>query len=210
MAVYLIGGPPKCGKTTLAKTLSNKLSIPWISADTLQNIVWAYTPKEQHEALFPHSYLRGDSNDDFYSEHTTQKIIEGYIAQGKTTYAAIEMMAETYLTDKDDFIVEGYQVTPEIVDRIFKRFGKEHIKTAFLVKNNEQKMVTDFHKSTTPNDWILRKTKDEATYQKIAAMIVAYSQYFESEARSFNLPVFQMDTDFEEQIRTIGEKLTAT
>jgi 2-phosphoglycerate kinase len=208
MAVYLIGGPSKCGKTTLAKTLSKRFSIPWISADTLQNIVWAYTPKEQHAALFPHSYLRGDSNDDFYSENTAQKIIDGYIAQGKSTYAAIEMMAETYLTDKDDFIVEGYQVTPEIVNQIFKKFGTQHIKAVFLVKNDDQKMIEDFRKSTTPNDWVLRKTKDESTYQKIAAMIAAYSQYFESEAKRFNLPIFQMDTDFEEQMSTIVKKLT--
>src|SRR5687767_9042016 len=113
MAVYLIGGPPKCGKTTLAKKLSKQTSIPWISADTLQNIVRAYTPKDQRATLFPHSYLREDSNDDFYSKNTSQQIIEGYIAQGKTTYPAIEMMVETYLTDKEDFIVEGYQVTPE-------------------------------------------------------------------------------------------------
>ena len=46
--IYLIGGPPKCGKTTLAKKLAGKYQIPWISADTLQNIVWAYTPKEKH------------------------------------------------------------------------------------------------------------------------------------------------------------------
>lgn len=203
MAVYLIGGPPKCGKTTLAKKLSWQLFIPWISADTLQNIVWAYTPKEQHAALFPHSYLRGDGNDDFYSEHTAQQIIENYIAQGKTTYDAISMMAETYFTDEDDFIVEGYQVTPEITERIIKKFGKEHIKAAFLVKYDEQKFIGDIHKSTTPNDWILRKTKDEATYGKIAKMVVEYSRYFEKEAKKYALPFFQMDDDFQAKTKEI-------
>lgn len=90
--IYLIGGPPKCGKTTLAKKLAQEHGISWISADTLQNIAWAYTPKEKHSALFPHSYLRGESNDDLYSEHSPQQIIENYIAQGETTYDAISMM----------------------------------------------------------------------------------------------------------------------
>jgi 2-phosphoglycerate kinase len=208
MALFLIGGPPKCGKTTLAKALSKQLSIPWISADTLQNIVWAYTPKEKHATLFPHSYLRGDSNDEFYAAHDVQQIIQGYIAQGKATDEAISMMAETYLIDKDDFIVEGYQVTPELVNRILEKFGTEHIKAVFLVRHNEQKFVQDVHKSTTPNDWILRKTKNEETFLKIAQMVDEYSQYFEQEARKYDLPVFQMDTDFDAKIKEIIEFLS--
>lgn len=196
MAVYLIGGPPKCGKTTLAKRISKKLGIPWMSSDTLENIVWAYTPKEQHLALFSHSYLRGDSNDEFYTHHTAEEIVQGYVEQSKATYEAISMMAETYLTDEDDFLVEGYQVTPEIVSRILKKFGDEHIRTAFLLKRNEEIMLQDFHKSTTPNDWILRKTKDEATFAKIARMIAMYADFFEQEAKKYNLPVFEMDSDF--------------
>lgn len=205
--IYLIGGPPKCGKTTLAKKLADKYRIPWISADTLQNIVWAYTLKEKHSALFPHSYLRGESNDDFYSKHSSQQIIENYVAQGKTTYDAISMMAETYLTDKDDFIVEGYQVTPEIVDCIFKKFGKEHVKAVFLLKYDEQKFIQDIHKSTTPNDWIIRKTKDEATYGRIAKMIAEYSHYFENEAKKYGFKVFNMDNNFEKQLSTIEKDL---
>ncbi len=205
--IYLIGGPPKCGKTTLAKKLSDKYRIPWISADTLQNIVWAYTPKEKHSIFFPHSYLRGDSNDEFYSEHSSPQIVKNYIAQGKTTYDAISMMAETYLTDKDDFIVEGYQITPEIVDTIFKKFDREHIKAVFLVKYDEQKFIQNIHKSTTPNDWIIRKTKNEATFGLIAKMIAEYSHYFDTEAKKYGLSVFNMDEDFKEKFNVIEKYL---
>lgn len=205
--IYLIGGAPKCGKTTLAKKLAKEYQIPWISADTLQNIVKAYTPKEKHAVLFPHGYLREDSNDEFYAKHSASKIIENYIKQGKTTYDAISMMAETYLTDEDDFIVEGYQVTPEVVEQIFKKFGNEHIKAVFLVKHDEQKFIQDIHKSSTPNDWIIRKTKDEATFTKIAQMISEYSDYFEKEAKKYGFSVFNMDKDFNEQINMIEKYL---
>ena len=40
--IYLIGGPPKCGKTTLAKRLSKSLGIPWVSTDTLQCVIKPY------------------------------------------------------------------------------------------------------------------------------------------------------------------------
>lgn len=205
--IYLIGGPPKCGKTTLAKKLSKEYNIPWISADTLQNIIKVYTPKEKHKILFPHSYLRGGSNDEFYSKHSAKEIIKNYVKQGKATYDAISMMAETYLVDEDDFIVEGYQITPEIVNRILKKFGKEHIKAVFLIKCDEQKFIQDIHKSTTPNDWIIRKTKDEATYGKIAKMISEYSNYFEKEGEKYRLTVFNMDNSFKEQLNLIVKNL---
>jgi len=208
MVVYLIGGPPKCGKTTLAKTLSKKLLIPWISSDTLENIAWAYIPKEQHSTLFSHRYLRGESNDEFYAQHTSEAIVQGYVEQSKATYDAISMMAEIYLTDGDDFIVEGYQVTPEIVSQILKKFGNEHIKTAFLLKRDEEKMLQDFHKSTTPNDWILRKTKDEATFANIARMITVYSDYIEQEAKKYGLPLFEMDADFNVSLEKVIKHLT--
>lgn len=206
--IYLIGGPPKCGKTTLAKKLSRELQIPWISTDTLQNIVWAYSAKEKRPELFPHSYLRGDSNDEFYSQNNTSDIVKGYIAQGETCYEAISMMAQTYLTDEDDFIVEGYSVTPEIVDKIFNKFGREHIRAVFLVKHNEEQFIKDVHRSNTPNDWILRKTKEEATFAKIAQMVSAYSRYFEEKAGKYNMKVFKMDDDFEKQLSAAQEYLT--
>ena len=205
--IYLIGGPPKCGKTTLAKKLAAEYQIPWISADTLQNIVWTYTPKEKQIKLFPHRFVREESNDTFYSKHSPEEIVKNYIVQGRTTYDAISMMAETYLADKDDFIVEGYQVTPEIADLILKKFGKEHIKAVFLVKYDEQKFIQDIHKSTTPNDWILRKTKNEETFEKIAKMIAEYSHYFEEEAKKYHLNIINMDENFNEQIDKIVKYL---
>lgn len=79
MTVYLIGGPPKCGKTTLAKELSKKFNIPRISADTLQNIIYAYTPKKTHRKIFPHDQLKWDSNDERYSINSTSDHIKWYI-----------------------------------------------------------------------------------------------------------------------------------
>ncbi|MEI8091749.1 MAG: AAA family ATPase [bacterium] len=76
MTVYLIGGPPKCGKTTLAKILSKSTSIPRISADTLENIARTYIDKANHKKAFPHGYVRGDSNDVFYTNHTSASIVE--------------------------------------------------------------------------------------------------------------------------------------
>jgi hypothetical protein len=50
--------------------------IPWISADTLQNIVYAYTPKKTHKKIFPNDQLRGNNNDETYSWYHYKAIIK--------------------------------------------------------------------------------------------------------------------------------------
>ena len=200
LPVYLIGGPPKCGKTHLAKVLSKRFSIPWISADTLQNIVYAYMDQGDHERFFPHSYLKGESNDETYRDNAISAIVAGYISQAKTCYKAISMVVETQLIDKDDYIIEGYQVTPEIAAEINDKFGRHNIKTMFLVRHDEQQFISDIYKSITPNDWIIRKTKEPATLVKIAKMVTDYSAYFVAEAAVHNMRTLCMDQDFAQSI----------
>ncbi|MBU0457858.1 hypothetical protein KKF03_00230 [Patescibacteria group bacterium] len=207
--IYLIGGPPKCGKTTLTKLLSKRLSVPWISADTLQNIVRAYIPENKHSEVFPHSAVRGVSNDIYYSQNSTDEIVSRYMKQGEATNDALKMIAASYIADEDNFIVEGYQVHPKIVSEIIDTYGGEHVRSIFIIRTDIEKYVKDIPKSTTPNDWIVRKTKDPETFKKIARMVALYSNQIEYDAKKNKLPVINMDDEFETNIEKAIELLTA-
>ena len=65
--IYLIGGPPKCGKTTLTKKLSKELGIQWVASDTLQVVareyVSKYASKEEIDKLYPHNAQKGKTNE---------------------------------------------------------------------------------------------------------------------------------------------------
>ena len=201
--IYLIGGPPKCGKTTLAKALSKKLQIPWVSSDTLQGIASAYINKyaaDKYDSLFPHRESKGQNNDETYSNDTPEQITENYIAQGKTSYPAIDMFSICEITDGHDYIIEGYHVTPECAADLVKKYGSKNFQIVFLTKFDTDKFLKDIHKSTTTNDWILAKTHKSETFAKIAQMVSLYSQYFDSEAKKFDFQVLNMDSNFEGQI----------
>jgi hypothetical protein len=56
------------------------------------------------------------------------------------------------------------------------------------------------HQSTTPSDWILKKTKQAATFLRIAEMLIWYSKYFKWEVEKYNLQHINMDDNFLEKI----------
>lgn len=202
--IYLIGGPPKCGKTTLAKKLAKKLDIQLVASDTLEvvamNYVWKYAPKK-FDALYPHRAMKGETNDETYALFSPKKIAKGYIKQAKATYGAIDMFSICEITDENDYIIEGYHVTPELAARLMKKYGSKNFRSLFIIKENIEKFVRDLKKSKTPNDWILKKTKEKETLYKIAEMISEYGKVFTKEANKHGFEVLNMDENFEMNLK---------
>jgi 2-phosphoglycerate kinase len=167
--IYLIGGPPKCGKTTLAKKLSKKLKVPFVSTDTLEVVtmeyVWKYAP-DKFDTLYPHSASKGKNNDETYSKTSPKQIAKYYFKQAKATHSAIDSFSICEISDGNDFIIEGYHITPQLVASLFKKYGKENFKTVFLVKTDTTKFLQNIKNSSTPNDWILAKTKNKKLFTK--------------------------------------------
>ncbi len=206
--IFLIWWPPKCGKTTLAKELSKKTWFSYISADTLHCIARAYVDKSKVKDLFPVSSMQCSSNNEKYDKYSDKEILEAYVKQWQTTYNAIEMVTICELTEKNDFIIEGYHITPELVHRLIKKYWEEEIRYIFLVKIDKEEFIKNIKKSATSNDWIIEKTKNEETYGRIAKMICRYSKYFKHQARSYWCVIHYMDEDFENKIDSLVDFIT--
>jgi len=210
--IYLIGGPPKCGKTTLAKKLSKHLGIQWVASDTLQVVAREYVSKyasqKEMDKLYPHNAQKGKTNDETYSLNTPKQIAKNYIQQAIASYDAVDMFSVCEITDGNDYIIEGYHVTPQLAARLIKKYGRKNFRVLFLVKSDIEKFVLDVKKSSTPNDWILRKTQKKETFYKIAEMINYYGQFFDKEAMKYKFKVLNMDNDFGGQLKKAIEHLT--
>lgn len=208
--IYLIGGPPKCGKTTLAKRLAKKRGIPWVSSDTLEVVgmdyVWKYAAKK-FDKLYPHTAMKGKTNDETYGLASPKQIAKNYIKQAKATYSAIDMFSICEITDGNDYIIEGYHITPELAVQLIKKYGKKHFRVIFLIKSDTEKFIKDVKKSSTPNDWILKKTKKHATFLKIAEMISYYGKYFETASKKDKFKSLNMDSNFEVSLKQAMQTL---
>ncbi len=198
--IYLIGGPPKSGKTTLAKHLFKSPGLPWVSTDTLQNLIKPYIHENDWPLKFPASLMRCQDNDQKYAQYSSDQIIQAYQQQAQTLYEAIDMFVLSEITDSNDFIIEGYHITPELVAQLQSKYPGQ-IQSIFLIKTDELKFVENIHQSTTPNDWILARSKQPQTFTKIAKMICQFGKIFDRQAQKFNLKVINMDINFDKQLK---------
>lgn len=204
MKLILIGGVPRAGKTTLAKQISDDLSIPWLSTDALEAIAHQYTPTEHQEKLFPKSAMRrktNRNNDEFYAAYTICEILDAYYTQAETVSAAIQSLARYAHKNDHDYIVEGYHVTPQLLGEL--RDEGIVFSAVMLVNSAPEKALERSCKSNTKNDWVRDQTQHEATYDKICAGIKAHSNKLIEDAHTNHISYQDTASNFETTIKQV-------
>jgi 2-phosphoglycerate kinase len=119
--------------------------------------------------------------------------MRSYAKQARTSWRTIELFIECELKEGNDYILEGHQIHPVLVSRLKKKYGKG-IHEVFLVRTDPVILIKDALKNKAPNDWFIKKTKQEKTYTKIASMLCLYGVYLKKEAEKNNLSVVLTDS----------------
>jgi 2-phosphoglycerate kinase len=206
--IILIGGPQRCGKSTLAQSLSMELNIPWITTSTLEAVIRIYTPKEEDQKLFPKSMLRkkGDGgNDHMYSTYSAEKIVESYFEQAETVSGAIRAFVKHIYEQDWNYILEGYHITPKLVAQI-KNDGFD-VDSIILVNTNPDELIHRSLSSKTKHDWVRDEIREKGNYTKIGEMITLYSNTLITEAKKYDVRVVDMGQDFQKNFNEVFESL---
>ncbi len=209
--IYLIGGAPRCGKTTLAQKLAKDLKISWLAADSLEGVVAAYLSKPDLARLFPKSVMRKKtkrSNDLMYDKYSTKEITDAYNKQSQAVWKAIRALIQASLYEGHGLIIEGYQIQPKFIAQLQKEF--KEIKAVMLIKTNLESIISGALNSTNKNDWFIGKTKNPETHNKMGLMIKMYSQMIIKESAKYNLRVIDTGSNFKKQVSLAAKYLELT
>jgi 2-phosphoglycerate kinase len=201
--LYLIGGPPRCGKTTLAELLAKEKSIPYFPIDHITSVLTPYIPAHEHESALPLSIARkatNYSNDIFYAKYAPQQIVGFYLQQADTYWPGVENFIKYALTDEHDLILEGWPILPAFIHAVSTPANQAKLKIVLLYKLDRAAIVAGLKANTAKLDWVIRHTKDEATYRAIAEMISQFGSYIEAEAKKYNLAAVNTDFAFQRKI----------
>ena len=188
--IYLLGGAPRCGKTTVARALARELGCSWLPTDYLMSAFNRYIPEAERASQL----LPGQSNDIRYSLHPIDEIVESYHRRARAAAPGITSIVEYAHSDGRDLILEGFHLEPWLIHDLRSRYV-DGVSGAVLVCLDPIKLTQRLSTTEDPASWVARLTSDPATFAKIADMVVACSLELQAEAVEHGLPVVPGDRD---------------
>ncbi len=209
--LYLIGGPPRCGKTTLAEALAKRLSVPYFSLDHVTSVITPYIPEPEHAALLPLGVARREtdySNDRFYARYSAEQAVGFYLRAAETFWPGVKNFIRYALEDEHDLILEGWQILPRLLHEALAPAERGRARVVFLYKLDAGRIVTGLKAGAARADWVVRNTKEEATFRAIARMISHFGGHTVREAREHGFHAVNTDEDFARRIEEALESLS--
>jgi 2-phosphoglycerate kinase len=206
--IYLIGGPPRVGKTTVAEALAKRTSLPYFTLDHVTSVISPYIPEREYAAKLPLRVAREEtnfSNDVFYARYTAEQSVDFYLRQAETYWPGVESFIRYAARDEHDLILEGWQILPRLLRAVVTPENRDRLRVIFLYKLDVADIVSGLRASTARSDWVVRNTRDETTFLAVAKMISHFGGYVEREAKEFDFRGLSTDFDF---VRRIEEALS--
>jgi 2-phosphoglycerate kinase len=201
--IYLIGGPPRCGKTTLAEALAKRLSFPYFTLDHVTSAISPYISEHEYATKLPLRVARQEtdfSNDVFYAKYSAEQTVDIYLRQAETFWPGVENFIKYAVRDGHDLILEGWQILPRLLREVITPENRDEIKAIFLYKLDVGRIVSGLKASTARHDWVVRNTREESTFLAIAKMISHFGGRIEKEAGEYDFRGVNTDSNFEQTI----------
>ena len=209
--LYLIGGPPRCGKTTLSAALAKKLQIPYFSIDHIASVIPPYIPSERQDESFPLRALRqkvNNDNDRFFATYSAEEIVAVYQRQAATVWPGVRNFIDYAIEDEHTLILEGWQLLPRFLAEIPFAERSDNLQIQYLYKTDVEDILSGFKANDPVNDWVLRHTKEEASFIRIAQMISCFGKTIERETSELQFEAVNMDCDFAKKISDLSDSMT--
>jgi len=184
--IILIGGAPTVGKSHIARELSEKIKLPWISTDTIREQMRELVRKEDYPALFHHLEPTSDLAVEFLSHNSVEEIVKHQNEESLEVWKGVKAIIETDYVWKS-FIVEGVAILPELVYENYK--NDSSVKAFFIIDNDEQRIRETIFKRGL---WDDADKYPDSVKEKEVEWVVAFNKYLKEEIKKYPFPVIEI------------------
>ena len=189
--LYFLGGPPRVGKSIMARAITSQHGISAVSTDSLGVVLETVLDPEAEPGLFALSRFNELAEADrvqLMVENPTRRI--DYQRQEST--AVWRAVAPFVLREQDegrDLVVEGVAVLPELVAQLE---GVDY--RVVFVGNQGHKQKENIKRSAKENEHDWMRHASDAYVAAFATFVAEMSRYIEKEARKYYFEYIEMDT----------------
>lgn len=177
--IYLVGGPPRCGKSELAVRLCRRYGLPFISTDTIWGVV---------EVALPQMAV------------PMAKGVDRISVAAELFWPFLNRLVDRLCTAAPDYLVEGELVRPRDVVRIATRHATRSV---FLIRSTPT--VPAMSEPPGLHPWL--QAEPPETAEAVAEEVRAYSAKLTVECQELGLPCVEVGDGFETAMREADRAL---
>lgn len=196
--IYIIGGPPRIGKTKIAREVAKTLpGIGFVSTDDIRETMRRCVDRNSYPDLFP---LSGEEDMNVvFKDNPIEKLVKLQNAEAHAVWEGIDGFLKKALKYKREYIIEGVHLLPEDVN---SHPQKNEFNILYLVNRDREKLKADIMQYESDDDWFVSKI-DSEILEKAMDFFGAHSEYYYSEAKKYGFYVFEMSSTFDESVEEV-------
>lgn len=195
--IYLIGGAPRLGKSTIARELSFRTGMPWLSTDVLRSVLFEFTDPKKRLKLFPYG---GVTDNDKVFVAPIKEIVKQQRQEALSMRPALASFIEHQVDVREDSILEGVHLWPGHVANLLRDNGlRKNIRVVFVTANDSRVVLDGLKDNSSHYDW-LRGARIK-TLQAVAEFVVEFSREMSKDIARYKLPEIQRTLNFNKDIK---------
>lgn len=181
--VFLIGGPPGAGKTTLGSALAARLGVTSLTVDDLVTAVIAVTTPKTHPGLH---VMRKGPHTDYYTNSSVEQLKADATLRHEATWPMIKKIIMKYTALKRSIVIDGWHIRPSWV----KQLNLDHVWSGWIVispdvlERRERQMGAGFLKGSS---------NPEKMFRNFMARSLWYNNLIKEEAMALKMNVLPQD-----------------
>jgi len=150
--VFLIGGAPGAGKSTLGAALAARLGITSLSIDDLTTAAQAITTHESH----PHLHvLRKVPSLEYFTNSSLEQLIADATLLHKAVWPMVEKVVRKHATSGSPIVIDGWYMRPSWVAQLkLKNVWSGWIVASPEVLKEREKKISWYQESTNPDQML--------------------------------------------------------
>lgn len=200
--IYLIGGAPRIGKSTVMQRFISQKPLHAVSTDAIREVLKGVLGEADNPDLFKSAIepLNGTSTI-LAMKNQPGTLIPHYLRHFEVIWKSVVDLIVCNMNNEQDTIIEGTAILPHKVASL----PYEH-KVVFVANLEDQTDVMLAHALENPHDWL--NLYDKETIRAFASFTQELNKYFYLQAQQYKMPVVELrnssfDSDVESAVKVL-------
>lgn len=195
--IILIGGSPVAGKSYTTRKIAEELKLPWISTDTVREMMGEIVRKKDYPDLFFFDEATPKMATKFLNKYSANQIVKIINRESVEVWDGVKGIIDTdYVWGS--YLIEGVAILP----RLASKLKKKNVKTLFLVDEDEKRIRKNIF---TRGLWDDARKYPDSVKEKEVEWVLEFNKYIKKEAKKYGFPVVSVGnrTDYLKKIKKL-------